>query len=274
MDGSENDGSSATCNAGEPLRRGLLQWTRMWDHFGVTTLPRPPAFVSERETQVAIGPPPDVSVGAVSVGVGSVGVEVDRNAALEILRHEIAECTRCNELAATRTRTVPGVGNPSARVCFLGEAPGADEDQQGEPFVGRAGQLLNRIIEACGMRREDVYIFNVLKCRPPGNRNPTPTEAEMCRPFLERQLQIICPEYIVCLGRIATSTLLETSQSMSDLRGKLHPWRDIKVLATYHPAYLLRNPSAKKLVWDDMKVLLADMGIAVPGTDPQRTEET
>lgn len=188
----------------------------------------------------------------------------ERQIALNGLQREVSNCTLCIELAETRRQTVFGVGNPSPRLVFLGEAPGADEDRQGEPFVGAAGKLLTKIIEACTMRREDVYILNVLKCRPPGNRNPVPAEAENCRPFLERQLEVLQPEYICCLGSIAAQNLLATKQSIGKLRGRFHAYGDIKVLVTYHPAYLLRNPSAKKDVWDDMKMLMKDMGIKIP----------
>lgn len=189
----------------------------------------------------------------------------DRAAALEVLQREVAACTRCKELAEARTQTVFGVGNPQARLCFLGEAPGADEDAQGEPFVGRAGQLLTRIIEACTLKREDVYILNVLKCRPPGNRNPAPEEVANCRGFLDRQLEIIRPEFICCLGAVAATTLLETSTSIGRMRGRFVNYRGIPVICTYHPAYLLRNPSAKKLVWEDMQLLMGKMGIDLPG---------
>ena len=188
---------------------------------------------------------------------------VERLAALEIVRGEVAACTRCRELADTRTQTVFGVGNPQARLCFLGEAPGADEDRQGEPFVGRAGQLLTKIIEACTLKRQDVYILNVLKCRPPGNRNPLPDEATNCRGFLERQLAIIRPEYLCCLGAVAAQNLLGSDQSIGRLRGRLHDHQGFKVLCTYHPAYLLRNPEAKKDVWEDMQFLMREMGIAL-----------
>jgi DNA polymerase len=147
---------------------------------------------------------------------------------------------------------------------FLGEAPGADEDQQGEPFVGRAGQLLNKIIEACDMRREDVYILNILKCRPPGNRNPSPEEAGNCREYLLAQLEVLQPEFICCLGTIAAQNLLETTTPIGQLRGRVHHFGSIQVVATYHPAYLLRNPSAKRATWDDMKMLLTAMGLPVP----------
>ena len=157
------------------------------------------------------------------------------------------------------------MGNPQARLCFIGEAPGADEDAQGEPFVGRAGQLLTRIIEACTLSRDDVYIMNVLKCRPPGNRNPEPDEVANCRGFLDRQLEIIRPEYICCLGAVAARTLLETNESIGRMRGRFVEYQGIPVLCTYHPAYLLRNPSAKKLVWEDMQLLMNEMGIELGG---------
>jgi DNA polymerase len=188
----------------------------------------------------------------------------ERTAALARVCREVAACQRCGELASTRTQTVFGVGNPLARLVFLGEAPGADEDRQGEPFVGRAGQLLNKIIEACTLRREDVYILNILKCRPPGNRNPAPAEAANCRDFLERQLAIIQPEFICCLGAVAAQNLLETTVAIGQLRGRFHRFGDAQVMATYHPAYLLRNPAAKHATWDDMRMLMKAMGIAVP----------
>lgn len=180
---------------------------------------------------------------------------------LEVLRQEVVPCTRCRELATTRTQTVFGVGNPKARLCFMGEAPGADEDRLGEPFVGRAGQLLDKIIEACTLKREDVYILNMLKCRPPGNRNPAPDELTNCRPFLERQLELIEPEYICCLGAVASQNLLGVTTPIGKLRGKLHAYRGAKVVCTFHPAYLLRNPPAKKDCWDDMKFLMREMGV-------------
>ena len=185
---------------------------------------------------------------------------------LELLDSEVKSCTLCKELSSKRTQTVFGIGNPNSRVVFFGEAPGADEDAQGEPFVGRAGKLLTKIIEACGFARKDVYILNTLKCRPPGNRNPAPDEVSNCRPFFERQLEIIQPEFIVCLGSIAAMNVLETKLSIGKLRGEFHDYKGMKVLATYHPAYLLRNPPAKKYVWDDMKILLQAMGLPIPKT--------
>lgn len=189
----------------------------------------------------------------------------DKGEQLAILASEVAQCVKCHELASTRTQTVFGVGNPNARVCFFGEAPGADEDRQGEPFVGKAGQLLTQIIGACTFQREDVYILNTLKCRPPGNRNPSPEENANCMPYFVRQLEIIQPEYIVCLGKFAAQNLLKTEEAIGRLRGQFHEYNGAKVIATYHPAYLLRNPAAKRDVWEDMKMMLRDMGIPIPG---------
>ena len=189
------------------------------------------------------------------------GIEIPSAPTLEILAGEVAACQRCDELASTRTQTVFGVGNPQARLCFMGEAPGADEDRTGIPFVGRAGQLLTKIIEACTLTRDDVYILNTLKCRPPGNRNPLPEESSNCRGYLLRQLQLIEPEFICCLGAVAAQNLLDTTQSIGKLRGRFHDYRGIRVLCTYHPAYLLRNPAAKHDTWADMKLLMKEMGV-------------
>jgi len=187
-----------------------------------------------------------------------------RQQLLDELNSQVRACQLCSVLARQRTQTVFGVGNPASRVVFFGEAPGADEDRQGEPFVGRAGQLLTKIIEACTWKRSDVYIMNVLKCRPPDNRNPEPDETTNCRPFFERQLEIIQPPYIVCVGSVPAQALLETTESVGKLRGRLHRYRGSKVLVTYHPSYLLRNPAAKKYVWEDMQLLLKEMGVPIP----------
>jgi DNA polymerase len=173
---------------------------------------------------------------------------------LEAIRADIGDCTRC-KLAPTRKTIVFGQGNPKARLMFVGEAPGADEDEQGLAFVGKAGQLLTKIIEAIGMSREDVFIANVLKCRPPGNRNPEPDEIVQCQPFLERQILSIHPEVLVGLGKFGAHWLLKTAEPITRLRGRLGQYHGIKVMPTYHPAYLLRNPGAKKEVWEDMKVV-------------------
>jgi DNA polymerase len=185
----------------------------------------------------------------------------EREAKLAVLAQRVAACTRCQALAQTRTQTVFGVGNPEATIMFIGEAPGADEDRQGEPFVGRAGQLLNKIIEACHLKREDIYICNILRCRPPENRNPLPEEAANCREYLDGQINLVDPDYIVCWGSVAAQNLLETTNPIGRLRGKFSQYGRSKVLCTYHPSYLLRNPAAKKDVWEDMKFLFHDMGI-------------
>jgi DNA polymerase len=182
-------------------------------------------------------------------------------AGLAAIAREVAGCTRCAELVQCRTQTVFGTGNLSARLCFVGEAPGADEDAQGEPFVGAAGQLLSRIIAAMGLERRDVYICNVIKCRPPGNRTPLPDEIANCRSFLERQIALVKPQYLCALGAVAAQALLNTGRSIGQLRGRLHDYQGIPVLCTYHPAYLLRTPSAKKDVWEDVQILMREMGI-------------
>ncbi|MEN6407584.1 MAG: uracil-DNA glycosylase [Thermoguttaceae bacterium] len=190
-----------------------------------------------------------------------ISIETDpRRAALDGLARRVARCTRCAELARTRTQTVFGVGDPYARLVFCGEAPGADEDRQGEPFVGRAGQLLNDILtKGMKIRREDVYILNILRCRPPGNRTPLPVEAAACREYLDGQLAIIQPKFICCLGAVAAQNLLGSDASIGRLRGRVHDLDGIKVVCTYHPAYLLRNPAAKRPVWDDIQLLMAEM---------------
>lgn len=179
---------------------------------------------------------------------------------LQILSDEVKNCFECPDLVSNRTQTVFGVGNPDPRLCFMGEAPGAEEDVQGEPFVGAAGKLLTRIIEACKMSRDEVYILNTIKCRPPNNRNPADEECANCRSFLDAQLKILQPEFICCLGGIAAKHLLDTPLSVGRLRGKLHRYGNANVVVTYHPAYLLRNPDAKRQVWNDMKFLMKSMG--------------
>ncbi len=177
--------------------------------------------------------------------------------ALVAIRTDLGDCTRCKLHTLGRKQIVYGVGNPNADLMFVGEAPGADEDIQGEPFVGRAGQLLTKIIEAISLTRADVYIANVIKCRPPGNRNPEPDEVEQCEPFLFRQIDTIKPKVIVALGKFAAQCLLRTTDPITRLRGREFKYRDAILIPTYHPAYLLRTPSAKRDVWDDMKKVRA-----------------
>jgi DNA polymerase len=188
---------------------------------------------------------------------------------LTVLRDLIGpECTRCKLHKLGRTQVVFGVGNPNANLMFVGEAPGGDEDIQGIPFVGRAGQLLTKIIEAIELKREDVYIANVIKCRPPQNRNPEPDEVETCEPFLFQQIDIIRPTVIVALGKFAAQTLLRTTDPISRLRGRVFEYRGATLVPTFHPAYLLRNPSSKREVWEDMKLvkrLIAEVSSAKEG---------
>lgn len=182
---------------------------------------------------------------------------------LTVLRNEIANCTKCPQLASSRTQTVFCDGTPFAELCFVGEAPGADEDLQGIPFVGRAGQLLTKIIEACGLKREEVYICNVLKCRPPENRNPTPIEVENCKPYLVRQLDLVQPKMLVALGKFAAAHLLGEKPErvpIMKLRGSIREYNGIPFMITLHPAYLLRNPEAKREVWEDMKEVMRRLG--------------
>jgi len=178
-----------------------------------------------------------------------------QTAFLEAVKQEVLSCHRC-ELAKTRTNVVFGMGNPNADILFIGEAPGYNEDIQGLPFVGDAGKLLDKILHAMGLSRSEVYIANILKCRPPGNRNPSPEEIMNCYPYLLRQIDSIRPKVIVALGYVATKTLLKTKRPMGELRGNFYDFRNTVVLPTYHPAYLLRNPADKKKVWEDMQKLL------------------
>lgn len=181
--------------------------------------------------------------------------------ALCALAKSVASCRCCTDLAEKRTQTVFGVGSPAAEIMFIGEAPGAEEDAKGEPFVGPAGQLLNKIIEAMQLKRDDLYICNILRCRPPGNRNPLPQEALNCREFLDAQIHVVQPKYIVCWGTIAAQNLLNETKPVGKLRGQFFDYRGIKVLCTYHPSYLLRTPSAKKQVWEDMKFFMKHRGV-------------
>jgi uracil-DNA glycosylase family 4 len=188
----------------------------------------------------------------------------DATETLDGVRAELGDCVRCR-LASGRTNLVFGVGNPRARLVFVGEGPGADEDAKGEPFVGRAGQLLTEIItKGMRLRREDVYICNVVKCRPPGNRNPEPDEVAACEPFLVRQLGAIGPEVIVALGKFAAQTLLRSKTPITQLRGRWFDYHGIMIMPTFHPAYLLRNPGDKRLVWEDIQKVMRVLGLPIP----------
>jgi len=184
----------------------------------------------------------------------------DRASALQLIREDMGECTRC-ALHRGRNKIVFADGDPNARLMFVGEGPGADEDAQGLPFVGRAGQLLNNMIAAMGLKREDVYIANVVKCRPPQNRTPEPEEANTCSPFLFRQIDVVRPEVIVALGATAAPYLLGQRQPLAGLRGRIHSFRGSKLIVTYHPAFLLRDPRQKKEAWADLQIAMRELGL-------------
>ena len=259
-------------------RDQLLEHLRFAQELGVTGVSRDPAWrtrraslvlrqaQNERETRPLIfsSASPEPLETVVSPTQASTDepfvtqpVTLSRNAreALAAVRSDIGDCTRCKLHALGRRQIVFGVGNAEADLMFVGEAPGGDEDIQGIPFVGRAGQLLTKIIEAIGMTREAVYIANVIKCRPPQNRNPEPDEVETCEPFLFQQIDIIKPKVIVALGKFGAQTLLKTSDPISRLRGRIFDYRGAKLVPTFHPAYLLRNPASKREVWEDMKLV-------------------
>jgi len=263
----------------DALRRQLLFHLRQWRGAGIDWLPHgAPLEVAAASAQPLLPSPPD---GRGSEGADSPGLAFEiateetvtdlpsveeRRIALATLAAEVKTCTRCSELCSTRTQTVFADGQPGAELCFVGEAPGADEDAQGLPFVGAAGQLLNKIIAASGFTREEVYICNILKCRPPGNRTPLADEAANCRDFLERQLALVAPKFIVALGGCAATNLLQTTLSIAKLRGRFHDYKGSKVMATYHPAYLLphKHPEKKREVWEDMQMLVKKMGRKLP----------
>jgi uracil-DNA glycosylase len=186
--------------------------------------------------------------------------------ALRVIREDLGDCTRCVLHKQGRKQIVFGVGNPRADIMFVGEGPGADEDQQGEPFVGRAGQLLNNMITAMGIRREDVYIANVVKCRPPGNRTPEREECDTCSPFLMRQIAVVNPKIVVALGAVAAKTLLGVNDAMVNLRGKIYDFKNTKLAVTYHPAYLLRDPRQKKEAWKDLQMVMKHLDMPVPSS--------
>jgi uracil-DNA glycosylase family 4 len=230
-----------------------------------------PAILPAAPPVIPITPPPAVpKVSAIPiVNASSLFEAVDRveGDTLERIREDLGECTRCR-LHERRNKIVFGAGNPRAELVFVGEGPGHDEDVQGLPFVGRAGKLLTQMIEAMGLRREDVYICNVVKCRPPENRKPEDDEVATCSPYLYRQLDVIAPKAIVCLGGTAAQALLKTKDSISRFRGTWFDFRNTKLLATYHPAYLLRNPAAKADVWKDLQKVMAVLGLEVKKGKP------
>jgi DNA polymerase len=246
------------------LSRQLLQHLDSLRTAGVHWLPTQPASPAEPMPAATASAQPSLFAAA-NEPPPADGVE-QRRRELTVLAERVSTCQRCAELVVSRSRTVFGVGPVDAELCFVGEAPGATEDQRGEPFVGEAGQLLDRIIAACGMKREEVYICNICKCRPPGNRLPQASEAGNCREYLERQLELVRPKFICALGACAAQNLLGTGQGIGKLRGRFHDYKGIPVMCTYHPAFLLpgRSPHKKKDVWEDMKKLLQHMGRTIP----------
>jgi uracil-DNA glycosylase family 4 len=229
-------------------RHALAEHLRFYQDLGVTGISRDASW-RRRASSATVSEPP----------AESVPVVLSRSAAeaLAAIREEIGDCTRCRLHGLGRQQIVYGVGNPEADLMFVGEAPGADEDIQGFPFVGRAGQLLTKIIEAINLRRDDVYIANVIKCRPPNNRNPEPDEVETCEGFLFQQIDTIKPKVIVALGTFAAKALLKTQDPISRLRGRIYEYRGAKLVPTFHPAFLLRSPERKRDVWEDMKKVRA-----------------
>lgn len=227
-------------------RKELAEHLKVFADMGVNGVSRDASWRVRAASPAQSGPPAG----------GDADATGDAAATLVALRAEIGDCTRCTLHALGRRQVVFGSGNPEADLMFVGEAPGADEDVKGEPFVGRAGQLLTKIIEAIELQRSDVYIANVIKCRPPGNRNPEPAEVDTCSPFLLRQIQTIRPRVIVALGTFAAHMLLGSDAPISRLRGRVHEYRDgIRLVPTFHPAYLLRSPDKKREVWEDMKIV-------------------
>jgi DNA polymerase len=252
----------------EETRRHLL-WLR---DAGFRALPMPPAVEAPRRAAPAPAPAP-----APAAAVGAPSVARDRATALPYaledkgcgsdgllsIRRELGECARC-KLSGGRTHLVFGVGSPAAELMFVGEGPGADEDRQGEPFVGKAGQLLTKMIEAMGFRREEVYIANVVKCRPPENRNPEPDELEACEPFLRAQIAAIRPRVLVALGKFAAQTLLRDPTPITRLRGGWREYEGVRLMPTFHPAYLLRSPAEKAKAWEDLKLVVRELGRTLP----------
>lgn len=237
--------------------RGLGNYLRFCREMGLEELPaaRPERTVME----------PSGEKRAMSLPLDARGGGDSPVMSLSEIREELGDCRRC-KLCEERNSIVFGEGNPDARLVFVGEGPGRDEDAQGRPFVGRAGQLLTKIIKAMKLEREDVYICNVVKCRPPGNRNPEPDEVASCEPFLAKQIRSINPEVVVCLGSVATGLLLKLKNfRMGQLRGTFHNYENSKLMVTYHPAALLRNPAFKKPVWEDMKLVMKELGIRLGG---------
>ena len=236
----------------------LAEHLRFYRELGVTGVSRDPVWRTRDSNVSTLNAP--LTTPKEKTETTPVGEMPVRTWTLEEIREDLGDCTRCKLHTLGRRQVVFGVGNPKAELMFVGEGPGADEDVQGVPFVGRAGQLLTKMIEAMGFAREDVYIANVVKCRPPDNRNPEPDEIASCEPFLFRQIEAIRPRVIVALGSFAAKTLLRTQDPISRLRGRVFEYHGAQLVPTFHPSFLLRSPNQKKYAWDDLKKVLALLG--------------
>ena len=245
-------------------RRAISDRVRYYNDLGIYDFYRQPvellSAAPKLESEVAVTMP----TSSASRVPSQVALSSDPIAALRQIREDIGDCTRCVLHKQGRKQIVFGVGNPRAELMFIGEAPGADEDEKGEPFVGRAGQLLTNMIKAMGLSREEVYIANIIKCRPPGNRTPERDECETCSPFLMRQIETVAPKAIVALGAVAAKTLLAINAPMSELRGRWYDFRGTKLAVTYHPAFLLRDPRQKKETWKDLQMVMKELGLELP----------
>ena len=254
------------------LRRALTDRVRYYNDLGIYDFYRRPSAPENSEqaaTRVARAPSPFGEQRRVvsqeeSLPKAKSASAADPATALRLIREDLGDCTRCRLHKQGRKQIVFGVGDPNAQLMFIGEAPGADEDEQGEPFVGRSGQLLTNMIKAMGLRREDVYIANIIKCRPPANRTPERDECDTCSPFLMRQIEAIRPKALVALGAVAAKSLLAINAPMSELRGRWYDFRGTKLAVTYHPAFLLRDPRQKKETWKDLQMVMKEMGLPLP----------
>jgi len=252
----------------DTIRRQAMQYLESFRQAGVEWLPSAPPLqlqaVAPESSQA--GTEAEVEESSLLASPSPLPSLEQRRQELTVLADTVSGCTRCPELLSTRSRTVFADGQIPVELCLVGEAPGADEDAQGKPFVGAAGQLLNRILAACGLKREEVYICNVIKCRPPGNRTPKAEETANCHDYLTRQLELVQPKFLCALGGCAAQNLLGTTLSVGKLRGRFHDYRGIPTLVTYHPSFLLphRQPEKKREVWEDMQLLMKRMGREIP----------
>jgi uracil-DNA glycosylase family 4 len=238
------------------LKRALIDRLRYYNELGIYDFYHRESTEKQSMTPKTLIPAPETLQ-------SESGVD-DPVSALRLIREDIGDCTRCKLHKQGRKQIVFGVGDPNADLMFIGEAPGADEDLQGEPFVGRSGQLLTNMIKAMGLSREEVYIANIIKCRPPGNRQPETDECETCSPFLLRQIEAIKPKVLVALGAVAAKTLLAVNEPMSQLRGRWFDFHGHRLAVTYHPAFLLRDPRQKKETWKDLQMVMKDLGLPMP----------